>query len=123
MLINCNGFTLIEIIIVLLILSLLASVVAQRFVALDSSAKLKSIEGAVAELNGREGLTWARVKTSTSKWVSDAQLFPKIDTNLGPDFQWSSKAPDGGTIRFKGQEFKLERSPSTSSKSGSWKMK
>ncbi len=120
---NCDGFTLIEIIVVLVILSVLASVVAQRIVALDSSAINKAFSCAVSELNGRECLTWARVKTSPSNWISDAQVFAGYDSDLGPDFQWSSKAPDGGTIRFKGQEFKLERSPSTSSNPGGWKTK
>jgi prepilin-type N-terminal cleavage/methylation domain-containing protein len=120
---NCDGFTLIEIIVVLVILSILASVVAQRIVALDSSAINKTFDCAVSELNGRECLTWARVKISPSGWISDAQVFAGYDSNLGPEFQWSSKASDGGTIRFKGQEFKLERSPSTSLASGNWKAK
>jgi prepilin-type N-terminal cleavage/methylation domain-containing protein len=120
---NCDGFTLIEIIVVLVIMSVLASVVAQRLIALDASAINKTFACAVSELNGRECLTWARVKTSPSNWISDVQVFGGYDPNLGPDFQWSSKAPDGGVISFKGHEFKLERSPSTSSTPGSWKEK
>ena len=120
---NRDGFTLIEVIVVLVILSVLGSFVAQRVIALDSSAIQKSFACAVTELNGRECLTWAWVKTSPSGWVSDAKLFSEFDTNLGSGYSWDSKAPDGGTLSFKGQEVKLERSPSTSSESGSWKIK
>jgi prepilin-type N-terminal cleavage/methylation domain-containing protein len=120
---NRDGFTLIEIIVVLAILSVLGSFVAQRIVALDSLANQKVFECAVSELNGRECLTWARVKTSPSNWVSDAHVFADYDANLGSDYSWGSRAPDGGTLRFKGQEVLLERSPSTSSEPGSWRTK
>jgi prepilin-type N-terminal cleavage/methylation domain-containing protein len=120
---NRDGFTLIEIIVVLVILSVLGSIAVQRVIALDSSAIQKSFECAVTELNGRECLTWARVKTSPSSWVSDAQLFSEFNTNLGSEYKWGSKAPDGGTLSFKGQGVGLERSPSTSSESGSWRIK
>jgi prepilin-type N-terminal cleavage/methylation domain-containing protein len=120
---NRNGFTLIEIIVVLVIMSVLGSFAIQRVLALDSSAIQKSLECAVTELNSRECLTWARVKTSTSSWVNDAQVFAGYDTNLGSGYKWGLKAPDGGTLSFKGQEVKLERSPSTYSESGIWRMK
>jgi prepilin-type N-terminal cleavage/methylation domain-containing protein len=120
---NRSGFTLTEIVVVLVIMSVLCSIVVQRVIALDSSATQKSLDCAVTELNSRECLTWARVKTSTSSWVSDAQVFAGYDTNLGSEYSWGSKAPDGGTLSFKGQEVKLERSPSTSSESGNWRMK
>lgn len=122
-LINRSGFTLVEVIVVLVILSVLGSFAIKRVLALDSSATQKSLECAVTELNSRECLTWARVKTSTSSWVGDARLFSEIETNLGSEYSWGSKAPDGGTLSFKGKEVKLERSPSTSSESASWKMK
>jgi prepilin-type N-terminal cleavage/methylation domain-containing protein len=122
-LINRNGFTLIEIIVVLVILSVLGSIAVQRVIALDSVATQRFLECAVSELNSRECLTWSRVKTSTSSWASDAQVFAEYDTNLGSEYKWGSKAPDGGTLIFKGQEVKLERSPSTYSESGSWKIK
>jgi len=119
---NCNGFTLVEVIVVLVIMSVLGSIAVQKVIALDSVATQKSFDCAVNELNSRECLTWARVKTSTSSWVNDAQVVAGYDTNLGPEYKWGSKAPDGGTLSFKGQEVKLERSPSTFSESGSWKM-
>ena len=91
-------------------MSVLGSIAVQKVIALDSSAIQKSLECAVTELNSRECLTWARVKTSTSSWVNDAQLFSEVETNLGSEYTWGSKAPDGGTLHFKGQEVQLERS-------------
>jgi prepilin-type N-terminal cleavage/methylation domain-containing protein len=121
--VNRNGFTLIEIIVVLVIMSVLCSIAVQRVIALDSVATQRSFECAVTELNSRECLTWSRVKTSTSSWVNDAQVFAEYDTDLGSEYTWGSKAPDGGTLSFKGQEVILERSPSTYSESGSWRMR
>jgi prepilin-type N-terminal cleavage/methylation domain-containing protein len=121
--ISHSGFTLIEIIVVLVIMSVLCSIAVQRVIALDSVATQRSFECAVTELNSRECLTWSRVKTSNSNWVGDAQLFSEFNIDLGSEYSWGSKALDGGTLSLKGQEVILERSPSTYSESGIWRMK
>jgi prepilin-type N-terminal cleavage/methylation domain-containing protein len=115
--ISHSGFTLIEIIVVLVIMSVLCSIAVQRVIALDSVATQRSFECAVTELNSRECLTWSRVKTSNSNWVGDAQLFSEFNIDLGSEYSWGSKA-HGGTLSLKGQEVILERSPSTYSESG-----
>jgi prepilin-type N-terminal cleavage/methylation domain-containing protein len=122
-LINCNGFTLVELIIVLVIMSVMASLAIRRVMALDSTATQASIECAVAELNSRERLTWSQVKVSASSWINDSRVCAELNPSLGPDFSWVFMASDGGTLSFRGSQVQLERKPSNQSESGSWKLK
>jgi prepilin-type N-terminal cleavage/methylation domain-containing protein len=93
-----KGFTLLEIIAVLVILSILAGIAIPRYISLDESAKQKGLDAAIAELNGRETLTWSNEKISVS----------------GPK-------SSGGTITFKDSNaVTLTRAESTHEKPGSW---
>jgi len=119
-----DGFTLIEIIVVLIILSILAVVSVPKFIDLGANAKIKALEAAVSELNGREKLVWLDTKNSTIGWIDDATLFATIDYDLGSSYQWKSSAEiDGGKLYFQNEEAKLDRSPSTATSPARWEMK
>ena len=121
---NQKGFTLIEIIAVLVILSILAAAGMQKMESLSDSASKQTLNHAVRELNSKEALTWALVKVSEEGWVSDESLFTKINTNLGEGYSWSSGSVlTGGTLRMRSSAVTMARTPSTISTAGIWKIK
>jgi len=122
---NLHGFTLIELISSLIILSVLASVVVNRMVIADTAAKEVGLEAGISELNTRETLTWALVKMSNSGYLNDdPQIWSAIDTNVGSEYDWAAPGPSttGGTLRFKNDTaFFLVRTPSSIQRPGNWR--
>lgn len=118
-----RGFTLIEIILVLVILSILASLAVPRMIDVEKNATQKVIQTIIPELNSREILMWARIKNSDIGWIDDENLFSLIDYDLGPDYRWKSSAEiDGGKLYFKGEEIKLDRTASTALSPANWEI-
>jgi prepilin-type N-terminal cleavage/methylation domain-containing protein len=124
---RCNdrgGFTLLEIIATLVIISVLAAIAVPRYLTLDESTRQKAIDAGIGELNGRETLTWANIKISEDGYQGDPLLFPLVDTHLGGDYSWDASRPpkaDGGTLIFQQEtSVTLDRNASTSVTPGTW---
>jgi prepilin-type N-terminal cleavage/methylation domain-containing protein len=89
---NDEGFTLVEVIAVLVILGILAAVAIPKFFDMQTTARLKAIEGAVGELNGQIALSFAQ----NALEGGDPGECTNFDANIGPDFTINN-AVDGTT--------------------------
>ena len=116
---NQEGFTLIELISIMIILGVLVSVAIRKYDNLTSTAGVQALAIAVLELNVRESLIWANMKISSDGYKMDENVFATLDKNLGPKLKWNpGPTIDGGTLHLESYSISLNRTPSTSSAPG-----
>ena len=84
---------------VLIILGILASVAVARYNDLEDNSRQIAIDSAISDLNGRENLTWANQKISTTGYNDDQDVLDVFDYNLGSHYTWTvPPGAFGGTL-------------------------
>jgi prepilin-type N-terminal cleavage/methylation domain-containing protein len=119
--VNQKGFTLIEMMAMLVIIAVMSSVVIKKISDVGTSAENQALWAGIGELNGRETLTWTNLKLAPGGYTNDNDIWSAMDTNLGVNYSWAA-APDasGGTLQFASQSAILGRTTSTPTSAGRW---
>ena len=120
---NKQGFTLIEIMAVLVIMGVMASVAVSKINDISGTAEYRALETGVAELNAREMLYWTNAKFAPGGWNSDDDVLNHVDynTDVGSEYSWSA-GPDAtsGTLSFGSRFIALTRTISTNTTAARW---
>jgi prepilin-type N-terminal cleavage/methylation domain-containing protein len=83
---NQKGFTLIELISVLIIMGVIGSVAIKKYDLLTDTANERVLTVAIKELNVRESLTWTNMKISGDGYTNDGDVYT-VSVNLTPSSQ------------------------------------
>ena len=100
MLKNQKGFTLLEIIAVLVILGILAAVATPKYFSLIEEAQKNAAESAIGEVKARANLYYALKTLRDKNAPSAAAIFASVTAapNVGPDFGVTAAADGTGDI-------------------------
>ena len=115
---NQNGFTLVEIIAVLLIMGIMVSIGTYKLIGTSVNAEDSVLTSIIISLNEKELEAWTNLKLSTG-WTSDEDVYNNLKIL---DYNWQSKNQDGGIIMIGEKSFSLKRIGSAINAYGKWEV-
>ena len=116
-----EGFTLIELISGMVIMSMMVSVAVKKFDLLSDTASINALKAGIRELNTRETVAWTKIKLSDTGFETDAGVFNVVDKNIGKGYSWNPASDEsGGRLHFKSLSIDLNRTPATRTSPGFW---
>ena len=118
---NQKGFTLVEMISIMVILGVLGSVGIKKYDTFTHTASETILATAVHELNVREKLIWVSMKISIDGYTNDADVYTALNTNIGDRLKWNP-GPNigGGTLHCELASRVLNRTPSSITEAAKW---
>lgn len=130
------GFTLIEMVAVLVVLAVISSFAIAKMVSMKDQALEAGIQAGVNELNAREALAHAKVllqdvdaatfDTTVWSYMLDGGSEPDLNPagSMTPDYVWDAMnqpTQAGGDITFKSSSvYSLVRTPATMNERANW---
>ena len=125
-----NGFTLIEVIAVLVLLGILAAIAVPKYIDMADNAKDRALDAGIAELNGREALAWGQQMLATAGYTTSSEgliqtaVGNDLNQGSGTDYTLTVNANTiAGTMQFQGYPstaLPLTRTVSTSTAPATW---
>lgn len=115
---NQKGFTLVEIMSVIIILGIILVFSVPKIITLNKNAEDVGIKMAIIDLNGREMKCWTEMKLG-SGWVDDQKVFDSCNYEI-EGYSWSTLVPVGGQITFKETSISFKRKLSATNQPAAW---
>ena len=113
-----RGFTLVELLAVMIILSVMLAIAVPKYLSLNERAEENAIQMAIVDLNGRELGTWTNLKGSNA---GDEEVFKSCEYGFtSAAYSWVSIDSSGGVLQFKETTVTLKRETSTMYKPAKW---
>jgi len=117
---NNKGFTLVEILAVIIILGIMAVVAVPKFMNMEGNAANRMLEQSLVEINQREEHYWMQLKLSSDGYIDDATLFTAMDYTVG-DLTWTEGPTlTGGKLSLNGYVISITRVPSMRNHPAIW---